>query len=139
METNEHYFDWRKRIMGKFYAVAAGRKTGILHSWDECNASINGYKGAKFHAFKSEDEALEWLEKAMDEVLNTKTIEQLLKEAENPVMPFAFTDGSYNQKSGALGSAFVMQYEDNEGVHTVMCGDRYEDFGLPRCVMYFLS
>ena len=35
----------------KFYAVAAGRATGVFRSWDECRRSVNGFSGASFKAF----------------------------------------------------------------------------------------
>ena len=33
----------------KYYAVRAGRKTGIFETWDECRAQTTGFKGASFH------------------------------------------------------------------------------------------
>ena len=39
----------------KYYVVWAGRKTGILESWNECSESINGFKGAKYKSFKTLD------------------------------------------------------------------------------------
>ena len=44
-------------MANKFYAVAAGRTTGIFNSWDECEASVKGFPGARYKAFSSLDEA----------------------------------------------------------------------------------
>lgn len=46
----------------KFYAVRHGRDgfSGIVGSWDECKAVVNGVKGAVFKSFKSYDEAHEF-------------------------------------------------------------------------------
>ena len=41
----------------KFYAVAAGRATGVFRSWDECQRSVNGFSGASFKAFTTSEEA----------------------------------------------------------------------------------
>ena len=44
-----------------YYAVARGRETGIFLSWDECNAQINGFSGAKYKKFDTKQEAKEFL------------------------------------------------------------------------------
>ena len=44
--------------MAKFYyAVRVGKHPGIYGTWDECNAEVNGYPGAQFKKFKTEEEA----------------------------------------------------------------------------------
>lgn len=45
----------------KFYAVRTGRKTGIFLSWDECRAQVEGFGGARYKSFLSEEEARSWL------------------------------------------------------------------------------
>lgn len=37
----------------KFYVVWIGRKPGVYNDWDECNAQVNGFSGAKFKSFKT--------------------------------------------------------------------------------------
>jgi len=37
----------------KYYVVWQGRKTGILKSWEECKASVLGFKNAKYKSFKT--------------------------------------------------------------------------------------
>ena len=37
----------------KFYVVWAGHKPGVYSSWDEANAQIAGFSGAKFKSFAS--------------------------------------------------------------------------------------
>ncbi|KAI9093443.1 ribonuclease H1-like protein, partial [Phlyctochytrium arcticum] len=39
------------------YAVRNGRKTGIYHSWDECQAQVTGYHRAVFKSFGTMGEA----------------------------------------------------------------------------------
>ena len=45
----------------KFYAVRAGRKTGLFYSWEECENQVSGYPGCEFKGFATEDEAKTWL------------------------------------------------------------------------------
>ena len=53
--------------MAKFYAVKEGKKPGIYMSWDECKEQVNGYSGAVYKSFTSEDEAKAFIGK--DEVV----------------------------------------------------------------------
>jgi len=50
--------------MAKFrvYAVKKGRKTGIFHTWAECEAQTKGFSGPVFKGFMNEEEAQEWLD-----------------------------------------------------------------------------
>jgi len=41
----------------KFYVVWKGRKTGIFTSWEECRSSVEGFSGAKYKSFPTEEEA----------------------------------------------------------------------------------
>ena len=45
----------------KVYAVRKGRKTGLFYTWDECKAAIEGYSGAVFRGFLTEEEAKVYL------------------------------------------------------------------------------
>lgn len=47
--------------MKKVYAVRVGRKTGIFSTWEECEAQVKGFAGAKFKGFTEMGEALAWL------------------------------------------------------------------------------
>ena len=47
--------------MKKVYAVRIGRKTGIFSTWEECEAQVKGFAGAKFKGFPEMSEALAWL------------------------------------------------------------------------------
>ncbi|ESL11041.1 ribonuclease H1 [Trypanosoma rangeli SC58] len=45
----------------KYYAVAAGYKTGIYESWDECSRHVTGFPRARFKSFKTLEEAQAFL------------------------------------------------------------------------------
>lgn len=42
----------------KFYVVWEGRAPGVYDSWEECEAQINGYPGARYKAFSSQTDAV---------------------------------------------------------------------------------
>jgi ribonuclease HI len=41
----------------KFYVVWSGRQPGIYDNWDDCNAQVKGFTGAKYKSFESKGEA----------------------------------------------------------------------------------
>lgn len=45
----------------KFYAVAAGRTTGIFTSWSIAEAQVKGFTGARYKSFATRAEAEAWL------------------------------------------------------------------------------
>ncbi|XP_052864540.1 ribonuclease H1 [Anopheles cruzii] len=49
------------RIM-PFYAVAIGRQVGIFKTWPECQAQVNGFTGARFKKFSTENQANEFIQ-----------------------------------------------------------------------------
>ncbi len=45
----------------KYYAVRRGRKTGLFATWDDCRAQTDGFPGAVFKSFPTEEAARAWL------------------------------------------------------------------------------
>lgn len=43
----------------KFYVVWAGHSSGIYDSWEECKAQVNGFPGARYKSFNTQEEATE--------------------------------------------------------------------------------
>lgn len=41
----------------KFYVVWAGRKPGVYSTWQECAQQVNGFSGAQYKAFESQEKA----------------------------------------------------------------------------------
>ena len=60
----------------KFYVVWKGLKTGVFDTWDQCQAQVAGYSGAKFKAFSTRAAAEEAFEQDYEqfEGQNTKTL-----------------------------------------------------------------
>ena len=64
--------------MAKFYAVKEGKKPGIYMSWDECKEQVNGYSGAVYKSFTSEDEAKAFIGKEVKKVSDDLTLLMLM-------------------------------------------------------------
>lgn len=65
-----------------FYAVKAGRVPGVYTTWDECKAQVDGFPGAKYQKFKTEQEASLYMggEKLSEEPkVEPYVVEQLTK------------------------------------------------------------
>jgi len=45
------------------YAVAIGRVPGVYYSWDEAQAQVDGFSGAKYHRCKTKEDAEAFLAK----------------------------------------------------------------------------
>ena len=43
----------------KFYVVCAGHISGIYDSWEECKAQVEGFPGARYKSFNTQEEATE--------------------------------------------------------------------------------
>lgn len=75
-------------MANKYYAVKAGRKTGIYETWEECKEQIDGYKGQAYKSFKLLDDAYEYMG-------YTSNNDHRILYPETGVMT-AYVDGSYN-------------------------------------------
>jgi ribonuclease HI len=51
----------QKRQSPKFYAVRKGRQPGIYRTWEECQAEVDGFAGAQFKSFPTEQAARDYL------------------------------------------------------------------------------
>ena len=100
---------WIKRM--PFYAVARGRRTGVFPTWEECRASVIGFKNAVFKKFDAHEDATKFVggEGRFDELL--------LPAIVSPDAPdyYVYTDGacSYNGREGAKSAIGVYFGEDD--------------------------
>lgn len=63
----------------KVYAVRKGKKTGIFYSWDACKASIDGFSGAVYKGFFTEEEARAYLEGT--EIFRSQTSKEISEKS----------------------------------------------------------
>lgn len=112
----------------KYYGVKKGLVPGVYTSWDECKAQVDGFSGAEYKSFKTEEEANDYvsIEKSVtnDEIERDKS-QALIdmgicytfvpeseseKKSESVTLldddlnkPYAFVDGSFNAETGVYG------------------------------------
>lgn len=101
----------------KYYAVKAGRKTGLFTSWDEAKLQVEGYSKPVFKSFNSKLEAEKYLgiEDNEDSLLSEiKRFTDLEIEKSNRINLelnnydiTLYVDGSYNKNNCKYGSGFV--------------------------------
>ena len=85
---------------GKIYAVKNGRKTGLFYSWEECQEQVVGYPEAKYKSFKTEKDALAYLNEDNNEYNNEHNL-----SADEIA---AYVDGSYNESTGEYSAGIVI-------------------------------
>ena len=79
----------------KFYAVKKGYQTGIFSTWAECQKQTQGFKGALFKSFPTEEEALNYLnDQPQDDI-----------SEENDDRYYIYVDGSYIHGEYSWGMA----------------------------------
>lgn len=89
----------------KYYAVKAGRKTGIFETWDEAKAQVHGFKNAIYKSFKTMEEAESYM--SGDEIETSHDLDGRL---------LAYVDGSFSNilKKYSAAAVFVI---DGEVIH----------------------
>lgn len=89
----------------KYYAVKAGRKTGIFETWDEAKEQVHGFKNAIYKSFKTMEEAENYMKGAEPETSH---------ELDGKLL--AYVDGSFSNilKKYSAAAVFV---KDGEVVH----------------------
>lgn len=90
----------------KYYAVRAGRKTGIFETWDECRAQTTGFKGASFKSFPTLGEAEAYMQGA----------DSLASAPEGGDGAVAYVDGSYHAGTHEFSCGAVL-FLSNEEQH----------------------
>ena len=87
-------------MAGKYYAVRKGFRTGIFHSWDECQSATKGFSGAEFKSFKNEKDATAYLNGTY---IMDKSEVRVNLPTPTDHMVCIYTDGSYKDGVHALG------------------------------------
>lgn len=109
----------------KVYAVKKGKKTGIFTTWDACRASVDGYPGAEYKSFFSEEEADAYLNGAADPMQHTAGEDQHSgKKAADQIV--AYVDGSFSKEIGKYSFGCVIIKPDGEIIRESGNGDNPE-------------
>ena len=88
----------------KYYAVRAGRSTGVFLTWAECQKQVTGFPGAVFKSFTTIEEA-EAFVKGAATAIRESGIEILQAE---PGALVAYVDGSYNVENNQFSYGMVL-------------------------------
>jgi len=89
----------------KFYAVKAGRSTGVFTSWEQCRRQVTGFSGAVFKGFATEAEALAYMSAAPA----PESTDDHAGDAAS-----AYIDGSFSNATKEFSYGIVLFYKDME-------------------------
>ena len=111
----------------KIYVVKKGKKTGIFDTWEACKASVDGYSGAQYKSFFSEEEAQAYLTGTRDPFQNL-TCDTVNQSKTNQVV--AYVDGSFQKELGRYSFGCVLIQPDGEIVRESGNGNNPESLEL---------
>ena len=94
----------------KYYAVRAGRRTGVFETWAECQIQVTGFRGAAFKSFPTRAEAEAFVSGTPMAADSTAVSEP---QADGAV---AYVDGSYNVSTGEFSCGAVL-FLNGEELH----------------------
>jgi len=117
--------------MGKYYAVAVGRKTGVFTSWTETANNVLGYSGACFKSFSTEAQAKEFVEKHLKtdaapvnpvpriEDVPVVHVAKKVKVDDDDVFTMFFDGGSRGngRADSVAGAGYVIKNPQGDGVY----------------------
>ena len=86
----------------KYYAVKAGKKTGIFLTWEECKEQVNGFSGASYKSFTSKEEAENFLNSGIKKTVPDKS------------GVIAYVDGSYHMHTKEFSYGMVILKDGKE-------------------------
>jgi len=90
----------------KYYAVRAGRKPGIYHTWEEAKEQVHGYPNAIYRSFKTLKEAERFLNPGIDSP----------EVADDTIV--VYVDGSFEKKTKRYSFGVVL-LKNNEVIETL--------------------
>lgn len=93
----------------KVYAVKKGMVTGVFYEWEECKKSVDGYPGAEYKGFASEQEAYAYLG-----IEQTKEGLDLHDEKLSEGHLVVYVDGSYSHDIGKYSYGCIVLKPDGE-------------------------
>lgn len=93
-------------MANKYYVVKKGKVPGIYLTWEACKKMVDGYSGAVYKSFKTQEEAEAFLG-------NAGTVDTPREDA-----PYAFVDGSYNIATKVYGFGGFLIHDGKKEVLT---------------------
>ena len=81
----------------KIYAVKNGRTAGLFYDWDSCKAQVDGYAGAQYKSFTTEEAAKAYLAGAQEDNAAPEGTPAAAAIMAQPAETITLTDGAaYN-------------------------------------------
>ena len=115
----------------KIYAVKKGKTVGTFKTWEECKAAVDGYPGAEYRGFATEEEAKAYLWGAGSSALDIPALAAAREREEClPDQVIAYVDGSFDEKIGKYAFGCVILTPDGETIRRFGNGDNPESMAL---------
>lgn len=92
----------------KYYAVRKGLVPGIYTTWGECQQNINGFSGAEYKGFFTEEEAVAFLNNT--DLREEDTIKRIFSSSE----AVAYVDGCFNTSTNEYSCGVVIFFDGGE-------------------------
>lgn len=103
----------------KFYVVWKGKEPGIYTSWNACKKQIDGFQGAQYKAFVSEEEAEKAFTETYEKYKGKDTKKPSLTAAEKaaygaPILESIAVDAACSGNPGIMEYRGVLTHNKNE-------------------------
>lgn len=96
-------------MANKYYAVRKGKTPGIYKAWDECKAQVDGFSGAEYKSFKTEQEARDYIGYSVEQERMNKPVKNV-----NTSRVEAYVDGSYNSETNEFSYGMIILQNGEE-------------------------
>lgn len=111
----------------KIYAVKKGKTTGMFKTWEECKAAVDGYPGAEYKGFSTEEEAAVYLSGAKSHAADITVQNERACRSDQII---AYVDGSFDEKIGRYSFGCVILTPDGEIIRESGNGNNPESMAL---------
>ena len=98
-------------LVGKFYAVKKGRKTGIFTTWAECQKQVSGFPKAEFKSFISKQEADNWLKEIKSSNENRRKSYSVIVYTDGGSRNHGNKKGEHVKKNDKAAWAYLIKYQ----------------------------
>lgn len=98
-------------LVGKFYAVKNGRKTGIFTTWAECQKQVSGFPKAEFKSFISKQEADNWLKEIKSSNENRRKSYSVIVYTDGGSRNHGNKKGEHVKKNDKAAWAYLIKYQ----------------------------
>ena len=111
----------------KIYAVKKGKTVGIFKTWEECKSVVNGYPGAEYKGFYTEEEANNYLAE-VESMPEENVVSRVESDIPNQIV--AYVDGSYDEKIGRYAFGCILLLPNGDTIKEFGNGDNPESLAL---------